>query len=85
MLIGTIIGSATSTVKHPALTGWRLAVVQPLGARGQPDGDPQVAIDPLNAGVGQRVIINSDGRYIREIVKQEKCPARFIVCAVVND
>jgi microcompartment protein CcmK/EutM len=85
MLIATIIGSVTSTVKHSTLTGWRLALVQPLGAKGQPEGDPQVAIDPLNAGTGQRVVINSDGKYLREIMKQEKCPARFIVCAVVND
>ena len=85
MLIGTVIGQATSTIKHESLSGWRFAIVQPLGARGQPDGDPQIAIDPLNAGLGQRVLINSDGRSVREIIKHDKCPARFIVCAVVND
>ena len=85
MLIGIVIGQATSTVKHDALIGWRLAMVQPLGCGGQPDGDPQLVIDPLHAGNGQRVVINSDGKYIREIVKHEKCPARFIVCGVVDD
>lgn len=85
MLIGLVIGTTTSTVKHEALHGWRLAVVQPLGATGQPDGDPQVSIDPLNASVGQKVIINSDGKYVREIVKHEKCPARYIVCGIVNE
>lgn len=85
MLIGLVIGTATSTVKHAALQGWRLAVVQPLGSTGKPDGDPQISVDPLNAAVGQKVIINSDGKYVREIVKHEKCPARFIVCGIVND
>lgn len=85
MLIGQVIGNATSTVKHEALRGWRLAVVQPLGASGEPDGDPQLSVDPLNAAVGQKVIINSDGKFVREIVKHEKCPARFIVCGIVNE
>lgn len=85
MLIGLVIGTATSTVKHEALHGWRLAVVQPLGSSGKPDGDPQVSIDPLQAAVGQKVIVNSDGKFVREIVKHEKCPARFIVCGIVNE
>lgn len=85
MLQGIVIGTATATVKHAALQGWRLAIVQPLGASGQPDGDPQISIDPLSAAVGQKVIINSDGKYVRDIVKHEKCPARFIVCGIVND
>lgn len=85
MLIGLVIGTATATVKHESLHGWRLAVVQPLGSSGAADGDPQVSVDPLNAAVGQKVIINSDGKFVREIVKHEKCPARFIVCGIVNE
>ena len=85
MQLARIIGSATATVKHAALNGWRLAVAQPLGANQQPDGDPQLVVDPLNAGVGQRVVINSDGKFVREIMRQDKCPARFIVCAIVNE
>ena len=52
MQLGTVIGHATSTIKHPSFTGWRLLVVQPLGASGQPEADPVVAIDKFNAGVG---------------------------------
>ena len=85
MQLAQIIGSATSTVKHDALNGWRLAVAQPLGAAGQAEGDPQLVVDPLNASVGQRVVVNSDGKFVREIMRQDKCPARFIVCAIVNE
>ena len=85
MQLARIIGTATSTVKHASLNGWRLAVAQPLGADGQPDGDPQLVVDPLNAGSGQTVVINSDGKFIRETMLQEKSPARFIVCAIVNE
>jgi fumarylacetoacetase len=42
MQLGLVVGTATATVKHPTLTGWKLLVVQPLLADGRsPDGDPQ--------------------------------------------
>ncbi|MCA9177712.1 MAG: EutN/CcmL family microcompartment protein, partial [Planctomycetales bacterium] len=50
MLIGQVLGSATSTVKHASMQGQRLVVVQPIGADGvSPDGDPVLAIDQLGA------------------------------------
>ena len=82
MLHGLVIGSCTTTVKHESLTGWRLAIVQPLGANGAPDGDPQICVDPLLAAVGQRVVINSDGKYARDVVGHEKSPVRFVLCAI---
>lgn len=85
MLQGIVIGHATSTVKHPTLVGWRLAIVQPVGTDGKPDGDPNVAIDSLGAAPGQRVVINSDGRGSRELVGNDKTPARFFMIALVDE
>jgi ethanolamine utilization protein EutN len=85
MLQGIVIGHATSTVKHPSLTGWRLAIVQVIGADGRPDGDPNVAVDSLGASPGQRVLINSDGRASRELVGSDKTPARFFTIALVDE
>ena len=47
MQIGSVVGHAVSTVKHPSLKGWRLLVVQLLMADGKPDGEPLLAIDAL--------------------------------------
>jgi ethanolamine utilization protein EutN len=85
MLQGIVIGHATSTIKHPTLTGWRLAIVQPVGSDGKPEADPLVAIDSLGASAGQRVVINSDGRGSREIVGNDKTPARFFMVALVDE
>jgi ethanolamine utilization protein EutN len=85
MLQGIVIGHATSTVKHPTLTGWRLAIVQPVGADGKPEADPQIAVDSLGASPGQRVLINSDGRGSRELVGDAKTPARFFMIALVDE
>jgi ethanolamine utilization protein EutN len=85
MLQGIVIGHATSTLKHPSMTGWRLAIVQPVGCDGQPDTDPLVAVDSLGASPGQRVLINSDGRGSRELVGDDKTPVRFFTVALVDE
>lgn len=85
MLLGTVIGHATSTIKHPSLQGWRMAVVQPLNPRRDADGDPFIAVDSLGAGAGQTVVINSDGKAARELIGDEKSPVRFFVIGIVDE
>jgi ethanolamine utilization protein EutN len=50
MQIGLAVGTATATVKHSTLQGWKLLVVQPLLANGRADGDPQLVVDRHGAG-----------------------------------
>ena len=85
MLQGIVIGHATSTIKHPTLTGWRLAIVQPVGPDGRPDADPQLAIDSLGVSPGQRVAINCDGKASRDLVGDGNTPARYFVIAIVDE
>ncbi|MBW8885951.1 MAG: EutN/CcmL family microcompartment protein, partial [Planctomycetia bacterium] len=60
-------------------------IVQPLMADGRgADGDPQIAVDAVGAGKGQRVIITSDGKFVREIVKQENTPIRWSVIGIAD-
>jgi len=79
MHLGSVIGRATATVKHPTLEGWRLIVVQPLDARGGADGDPVLALDNLGCGSGDDVILTSDGPAVREMVGSNNSPARWAV------
>ncbi|MCE9630773.1 MAG: EutN/CcmL family microcompartment protein [Planctomycetia bacterium] len=85
MQLARIIGTATATIKHRSLTGARLIVVQPLMAdRQSPDGDPQIAVDTMAAAVGDTVVITSDGRLLREILKSDATPARWSTIALVD-
>lgn len=79
MQLATVIGNATSTVKHSSMNGWRLLVVQPLLVNGGRDGTPIIAIDELGSQVGQDVIICSDGKTISEALKRQDSPIRWIV------
>jgi len=55
MLLGRVIGNVVCTIKHPALDGRKLLIVQPLDRRGQDKGRPLVALDSVGAGAGETV------------------------------
>lgn len=83
MLHGLVIGTATATVKHPSMQGWRLLVVQAMRPDGRtPDGEPMLAVDALGAGVGQWVIISSDGQGTRELLGSPTSPVRWAVIGI---
>jgi ethanolamine utilization protein EutN len=83
MQLGLVVGTATSTVKHATLRGRKLLVVQPLLADGRSsDGEPQVAVDAVGAGKGQVVMITSDGKFMREVLKAEATPVRWSVIGI---
>lgn len=85
MQLARIIGSATSTVKHPTLVGWRMVVAQPLDNRGQPEEFPIVAIDNLGSSIGDSVIITSDGKSVREMIGSSNTPVRWAVIGLADD
>jgi ethanolamine utilization protein EutN len=83
MQVGTVVGTTTATMKHPSMQGWKLLIVQPYGVDGRtPDGDPVIAVDALGAGWGQRVILSSDGKGTRELLKSDNTPVRWSVIGI---
>ena len=85
MQLGLVIGNATSTVKHPSLKGWRMVIVQMLNARREPEADPVVAVDKLGSGMGDTVVLNSDGKAARELIGNDKSPVRWFVIGIVDE
>ena len=78
MLLGRVIGTATATVKHPSMEGWKLLVVQALARDGRsPDGDPFLAVDALGAGVGDTIVLSSDHKATRELIGSDNTPVRW--------
>jgi len=83
MQLGTVIGTATATVKHASMQGTKLLVVQPRRSDGRtPDGDPVLAVDAVGAGTGETVMITSDGRFAREYLNTDATPVRWTVIGI---
>jgi ethanolamine utilization protein EutN len=57
MLIGTVVGNVWATKKDPTLSGLRFLVIQPFTLDGKPSAETVIAVDPLGAGIGERVLV----------------------------
>ena len=62
MVIARVVGSVVSTQKNGKLEGAKLLLAQPLGLDGQDRGPAVMAIDAVDAGVGDRVLLVLDGK-----------------------
>ncbi len=83
MQTGRVVGRATSTIKHETLRGAKLLLVQQyLVDRVTPDGPPLLAVDGVGAGWGETVMLSSDGRYARELLRTDATPVRWTIIGI---
>jgi ethanolamine utilization protein EutN len=82
MLLGTVEGHATSTVKHRSLRGVKLVLVQPVRSL---TVQPVLAVDRIGVAPGDLVMISSDGKGTREFVGDPNSPARWTVVGIVDN
>jgi ethanolamine utilization protein EutN len=82
MQLARVVGRATATVKHRTLAGRTLLLVQPLDAAGDPDGEPQLAIDSMGSGQKDIVLLTSDSSAVRDLVKADDSPIRWAIIGI---
>jgi len=80
-----VVGPMWAAVKHPAYAGRTLFVVQPLDAEGKDIGHSFVAIDNVQAGIGDKVIVLTEGTGVRQILKMgDIVPIRSMIVGIVD-
>lgn len=57
MLLGTVVGNVWATQKDATLSGLRFLVVRPYTTDGDASAETLVAVDPIGAGIGERVLV----------------------------
>jgi ethanolamine utilization protein EutN len=84
MLIGRVIGAVVATQKHPSHEGRKALLVEPLTLEGKPRGDTLVALDWVDAGVGDRVLVAMEGFSAMTSVERPNSPIDMSVIAVID-
>ncbi len=84
MLIARVIGELVATRKHPSHDGLKLLLVQPLNLDGSDRGDAVVAIDSVDAGVGDRVLLATEGFSAMSAVGRMQTPLEMAVLGVID-
>lgn len=83
MLIGKVLGTVVATRKDERLEGHKLLVVRPLSPGGAPEGNHLVAVDTVDAGVGETVLIVS-GSSARMASGLDGCPVDAAIVGVID-
>ena len=74
-----------AAAKHPAFAGRSLFVVQPLDENGKDAGTSFVAVDHVQAGIGDKVIVLTEGNGVRQILQMgDVVPIRSIIVGIVD-
>ncbi len=85
MKLCRVIGNIVSTVKHESYLGQKIMIVQPLDEHRRDSGPTYIAVDLVQAGPGDTVLVMSEGNGVRQIFKQQKLPIRSIIVGVVDE
>ncbi len=84
MITGKVVGNIVSTIKHPALKGYKILLVKPVNPEGKINGKVIVAIDTVQAGAGDTVLIMDEGNSGRMITGKKDAPVRTLVVGIVD-
>jgi ethanolamine utilization protein EutN len=85
MLIARVIGELVATRKHPSHEGRKVLLVQPLNLDGSNRGDAVVALDAVDAGVGDRVLLATEGFSAMTAVGRPQSPIDMAVIGFIDE
>lgn len=87
MLLGRVTGEVIASHKHPSHEALKLLVVQTLEIDGEEErpGAPLVAVDPIGAGVGDRVLVTLDGWGAMTAVDRFPAPIDCAIMGIVDE
>ncbi len=85
MKIARVVGNVLATVKHPALSGQRLLLVDDESPDGTLLRRPRLALDVVDAGEGDRVLVLDEGNGAAQVFARPRGPVRTVVVGVIDE
>ncbi len=85
MKLARVAGTVVSTIQAPALNGRKLLLCDLLHLDGKPDGTSVIAVDTVDAGEGEVVLLLDEGNSARQVLGVSPAPVRTLVVGVVDE
>ena len=83
MRIAKVIGTTVATIKEPTLEGRKLLILRQTDSDGVPFGKPYVAVDTLDAGIGD-LVLTAHGSGGRQTELTQNRPVDAVIMAVID-
>lgn len=85
MYIGKVIGTVVSTIKIDHLEDRKLLIVDMLGLDGHETGYYDIAVDVVQAGLGDTVMVIDEGNGARQVLGIDPGAVRAVIVGVVDE
>lgn len=83
MLIARVVGDVVSTIKDDKIVGRKLLIVREVTVENEIVGKPIVAVDTVDAGIGDVVLI-AQGSSARQTTYTKDTPTDAVIFAIVD-
>lgn len=84
MILCKVTGTIVATQKNATLKDKKILTVQPIGLDDAPIGRDLLAIDTVDAGLGDTVLVVQEGQAAAQLLKSKEIPVHSVVVAVVD-
>lgn len=84
MILCKVTGTIVATQKKESLKEQRILMVQPVTLDGAPLGRDLLALDTVDAGIGDTVLVVQEGQAAAQLLKRKDVPVHSVIVAVVD-
>jgi microcompartment protein CcmK/EutM len=84
MFTGRVVGEVVATVKHADLASQKLLLVQAVDPEGRPIGSPAIAVDTVDSGPGDWVLVADEGNAAAQVLRRARGAIRTVIVGVVD-
>ncbi len=84
MILSRVTGVVWATRKDEQLEGQKLLITQPVDLKGKLVGSSLLALDRVDAGEGDQVLVNKEGSGARLLYGTHEIPVQAVVVAIVD-
>ena len=85
MKLADVTGTVVSPISHAFFDGQRMLLCDLIDPGGSPTGAYLIAVDVVDAGVGDRVLICDEGSSARQIFGITTGPIRSVIVGIVDE
>ncbi|MCL2695280.1 MAG: EutN/CcmL family microcompartment protein [Clostridiales bacterium] len=84
MRLARVVGNVVSTIKERTHVGKKLLIVEYLDETGAGTGQQQIALDAVDAGIGDRVLINAEGGSAKMLLNDKDVISNCVIAGVID-
>ena len=85
MKIGRVAGTVVSTICSPVFENRKLLFVDLLDLDGNATGRDVIAVDAVDAGAGETVLVLDEGNGARQVLEAPDAPVRAVIVGVIDE